>query len=220
MITLKSEGFTESIRISGMAILLCCTLTAETVQAGDSQWVLRQATPSGQIFHRDSGEFPIAWVMIVTDFDAPPARVHTVVTDYNHFAEFIPFVAESRIILEEGDQQWVYHHLEFPGLIADRAYLFNSTSRASLPEENFFRVEWDLTDRVFAAADLSVGIRPKAFSGYWELSPGTQPGSTRAHYTVVSDPGGLIPNWLVVKNTDRYVRMAVEAVRERLATVH
>ena len=40
--------------------------------------------------------------------------------------------------------------------------------------------------------------------------------STEAHYAVHSDPGGIVPGWLVTGMTERYIQQVVEAVRHRL----
>lgn len=213
---MKAESLLMSGKIFSIAILLWSTFLVETGQAGETRWTLTRTTPSGRIYHRDPGSMPIPWVKIVTEYEAPPARVHAIVTDYNHFAEFVPNVAESRIVREEGHDQWVYHHLHFRGPVADRVYLIKSTDGASRPEEDYFRIAWDMSDEVFPDTDLSVGIRPEAFSGYWELQPGAHPDSTEAHYAIYSDPGGFIPGWLVVNKTDTYIQQVVEAIRERL----
>ena len=211
-----AKGFPGSGRMTGTAMLLCGLLLSEAGQAGQPGWVPIRTTPSGQIYHRDSGHPSIPWARIVTQYAASPARVHAMVTDYDHFTEFIPNVTESRIVSEAGSNQWVYHHLHFPGPIADRAYLIKSNSSGSRPEEQYFRVAWELADRELSGVDLTTGIRPDAFSGYWEIHPGESPGSTVAHYAIFSDPGGFIPGWLVVAHTDRYIQQVVEAIRERL----
>ena len=212
------NGFLNAGKMSGKLMLLGgMLLLDEAGHAGEDGWALVNTTRSGQIYHRGVGNLSFPWVMIVTVFDAPPARLHAIVTDYNHFSEFIPNVAESRIVEDEAGEQWVYHHLHFPGPVADRVYLISSTDTASRPEENYYRVAWNLTERTFPDIDLTAGISPEVFSGYWELRPGEHTGSTEARYAVYSDPGGFIPGWLVGKMTDRYVQQVVDAIRARLA---
>ncbi len=217
MSAMNAEGFPGAESIFGSAFVLCSILLAATGQAGQSRWMPAEMTASGQIYHHEVAGSSIPRVKIVTNYDASPARVHALVTDYDRFAAFVPNVAESRVVLARDSDQWVFHHLHFPGPVADRAYLIKSTDRESRPDENYFRVAWDLADREFPDVDLSAGTRPDAFSGYWELHPGKTRDSTEAHYAIYSDPGGFIPGWLVVKYTDRYVQQVVEAFRKRLA---
>ena len=179
-------------------------------------WRLIETTVAGKIYHRAVEGSSIPRAMIVATFDAPPERVHVVVVDYEHFAEFIPNVFTSRVVAHEGNAQWVYHHLRFPGPVADRVYLIRSTSREHRSRQPYYRVEWALDDRPFPDIDLSVGVQPDAFSGSWELRSIGNPNTTEGRYAVHSEPGGLIPAWLVTRMTDRYIQQVVEAVRQRL----
>jgi hypothetical protein len=182
---------------------------------GAAGWTAQAATGAGRIYHREVQDSLVPLVMIATSFNSDPAAVHAIVTDYDRFAGFIPHVLESRVLRREGSHQWVFHHLHFPGPVADRVYVFRSTDSGSAAEPGY-RVEWQLSDRRFPGVDTSVGIRPQRFSGFWELRPAAQGTATEARYAVHSDPGGYIPAWLVVRMTDRYVQQVVEAVRERL----
>jgi hypothetical protein len=187
------------------------------IETAHAPWQAVADTPQGQIYHRDVAGSSLPETMIVTRLDAPPARVHALVTDYGHFAEFIPNVAESRVLLQAGGRQWVFHHLHFAGPVADRAYVIESTDAASRPQENYYRVEWELSDRDFPGSEGQTGVSPHTFSGFWDLRPVERGRATEARYAVHSDPGGLIPDWLVVKMTDRYIQQVMVAVRRRLA---
>jgi len=202
-------------------ILLCCgavLLLSGGAQAGEDEWQLGKETPAGSLYHKASGDSSPPWTMIAARFAASPAHVHAVVTDYDHFSAFIPNVYESRVVRDSGSEQWVYHHLRFPGPVADRRYIFVSTDRDSRPADGYYRVEWVLSDEIFPGIDLSPGIRPLAFAGFWEIQAGRDAGWTEARYAVYSDPGGMIPGWLVSAMTDRYAGQVVEAVRARLAS--
>ena len=108
------NGFLNFRNISSKFMLLgSMLLLAESGQTAENQWIQIEATGSGQIYHREAGNSSIPWIMIVTTFAAPPARVHTIVTDYNNFKAFIPNVAESRIVWDEDGNQWVYHHKQW-----------------------------------------------------------------------------------------------------------
>jgi len=218
MSTVRVNGFMISAGKSG-SLLLCgiVLLLTGNIQAVEDEWQLVRQTRTGDIYHRKAGDSSIPWTMIAAGFAASPAHLHAIVTDYNHFSEFIPNVYESRVLRETGDVQWVYHHLQFHGPVADRRYVIVSTDRNSRPEEDYYRVEWVLSDEIFPGIDLSAGVRPLAFAGFWEIQPGRAAGSTEARYAVRSDPGGLVPGWLVATMTDRYVVRVVQAIRQRLA---
>ena len=214
----RVNGCMNSAGKSGV-LLLCGVvwLLAGDIQAGQGEWQLVKETRAGDLYHREMRDSSIPWTMITATFTASPERVHAIVTDYDHFSEFIPNVAESRVVQDTGNEQWVYHHLHFPAPVADRSYVIVSTDRGSRPQDGHYRVEWVLSDEIFPGVDLSAGVRPLAFAGFWELQPGRDAGSTEARYAVHSDPGGLVPGWLVSIMTDRYAVQVVQAIRERLA---
>ncbi len=191
---------------------------ATAAGAGDClQWQPVRESAAGVLLHRCRKGSDLPEVMIRTRFQAPPGRVHAVVTDYDRFAEFIPNVGVSRVLEEQADgTRWVYHHLRFPAPVADRVYVIRSRDRASRRSGGYYRVDWELAERAFAVLQDAAGVRPAAFSGFWELAPADGGGATDARYSVYSDPGGLVPDWLVARMTGRYVEQVVAAIRQRL----
>ena len=200
--------------VSGL--FLAVPVAGEGADIDADGWRLVETIAAGQIYHREVEGSSVPWAMLVTTFDTPPERVHEVVVDYDHFADFIPNVFKSRVLAHEGKSQWVYHHLQFSSPITDRVYLIISTDRECRVQQPCYRVEWELDDRSFQDIDLSAGIQPNAFSGFWELRSTEKPNRTEGRYAVHSEPGGFIPGWLVTRMTDRYIQQVVEAVRERL----
>jgi hypothetical protein len=149
-------------------------------------------------------------------FRVPPERLYTVITDYDRFIEFIPYVTNSRILRQEGEMGYVHQHLRFPGPVADRYYTITSSAAASRPRDNFFRVEWHLVPEssvIVPAEEDEEGVVPSAFSGFWELTPSTNGTTTEAVYSIHLDPGGVLPSWLVTPMMNRYLVQVVEAVR-------
>ena len=179
-------------------------------------WRMSADTAQGRLYHRAVEGSPLPEAMIVTRLDAPPVRVRALVTDYDRFAEFIPNVAESRVLQQAGGRQWVFHRLHFGAPIADRVYVIESSDAASRPRSNYYRIEWTLSGRHFPVLDDADGVRPRAFSGFWDLRPIEDGDATEAAYAVHSDPGGLMPDWLVMKMTDRYIRQLITVLRRRL----
>jgi len=178
------------------------------------QWRQVLETAEGPVFHRCRPDSPVDEVMIQTRFQAAPERLYALVTDYEAFEHFIPDVLDSRVLEQDGAVQWVYHHLRFPGPVADRVYVMKSTSAAA--PRRAWRVEWALSERVFPQVDMTAGIRPDSLSGFWEIEAADSAGMTKARYAVHVDPGGLVPVWLVVRMTDRYVQQVVAALRRQL----
>lgn len=220
----RGKSFLACVKRAGCFTCLVSGLFLAVPVAGEGGtidadgWRLVETVAAGQIYHREVEGSSVPWAMLVTTFDTPPERVHAVVVDYDHFAEFIPNVFKSRVMAHEGRTQWVYHHLKFFAPITDRIYLIRSTDRECRVQQPCYRVEWALDDRSFQDIDISAGIQPNAFSGFWELRSTDKPNRTEGRYAVHSEPGGFIPGWLVTRMTDRYIQQVVEAIRERLET--
>jgi hypothetical protein len=199
-----------------VACLLPALLVAKVTIADVAGWVMISCAEQGGIYHQRVAGSAYPRIMIRTTFEAPPVDVYRLVNDYDRFAAFVPNVKESRVVYAEGQTQWVYHHLQFPGPVADRVYLLESSDAGSRMDDAVYRIAWRLSDRNFADVDLTSGVRPDGFTGHWLIEPGDRPGTSRAEYVIHSEPGGLIPAWLVTRMSDRYVRQLVDAIRQEL----
>jgi hypothetical protein len=200
-----------------LAVCIFSLLSLAGLAAGRcDDWRQSGHSAAGNLYHRCQQGSPVPWVMIRTHFEAPPARLHTLVTDYDSFEGLIPNVAESRMLEKSGDIQWVYHRLHFSGPITDRTYIIRSTDADSRPQAHYYRVVWELADRKFPGIDTGAGVQPGAFSGFWEIWSADNGLTSEARYAVHSDPGGWVPGWLVAGMTDRYVGQVIAAIGERL----
>jgi ribosome-associated toxin RatA of RatAB toxin-antitoxin module len=147
--------------------------------------------------------------------EAPPARLFAVITDYDHFAEFVPYVTRSQVVRREVGLRRVSQHLRFPGPVADRHYVIESRDSVTSAPQERWRVEWRLVPDKNLAASGETGITPNAFTGYWELTPVAGGTATDAIYSLHFDPGGALPSWLVTIAMNRYLPKVINAVRAR-----
>ncbi len=201
-----------------MLLLPVLAAGADAAVAASScrQWHPVRETGEGTIFHRCRPGTSVDEVMIETEFRTAPERLFRLVNDYSAFVDFIPDVAESRVLETAGTVQWVFHRLHFTGPVADRTYILQSRSEVTGAPPVAWHVEWALSDRAFPQVDLSAGVQPDSLSGFWEITASEHPAVTKARYAVYSDPGGHVPVWLVTRMTDRYVQQVVTAIRRRL----
>jgi ribosome-associated toxin RatA of RatAB toxin-antitoxin module len=149
--------------------------------------------------------------------EVPPARLFSVITDYDRFAEFVPYVVRSRVVHREDGLRRVSQHLHFPGPVADRHYVIESRDRYTPFPQEHWRVEWRLVPETNRPAPDAEGITPAAFTGYWELAPVSGGAATDAIYSLHFDPGGALPAWLVTFAMNRYLPKVIDAVRARAA---
>jgi ribosome-associated toxin RatA of RatAB toxin-antitoxin module len=147
--------------------------------------------------------------------EVPPALLFSVITDYDRFAEFIPYVVRSQVEYREDGIRRVFQQLRFRGPLADRHYVIESRdSYTSFPQERW-RVEWRLVPKRELPVSGEAGITPTAFAGYWELAPVAGGTATDAIYSLHFDPGGVLPAWLVTFAMNRYLPKVIDAVRVR-----
>jgi ribosome-associated toxin RatA of RatAB toxin-antitoxin module len=150
-------------------------------------------------------------------FDAPPASVHRVLTDYDQFARFVPEVAQSRVLRRAGDVRWVYQRLEFPPPVAPREYLLRITDRLHPRPGVYATIAWSATAPAGSSVPDSDAVTPKRFDGHWVLRPARGGRATAATYGVDFDPGGSLPGWLIAAMADRYALSVIEALRRRIS---
>ncbi len=126
----------------------------------------------------------------------PPEVVWQVLNDYSNYKEFMPFTKESTVDLVRsgGDVVYFYSELSFP-LINDRYYSLKITSEENVDgQRRTYFITWTLDPEKSSNLYLN--------SGSWKLLPyGGQGDRTLAFYTVITDPGGTIPNFLKNKST-------------------
>lgn len=166
-----------------------------------------------RVFNRSWAGSPIPEVLARVVIHVPPKRLYAVITDYDHFTEFLPYVTSSRILRREGEIRFVHQRLHLPAPLADRYYTIAST-QVRLPE-NIFRVEWHIVPDSGVTTPGEEGLIPSAFSGFWELTPNEDGTVTHAVYSIRFDPGGAVPSWLATLAMNRYVPKVVEAVRAK-----
>lgn len=147
--------------------------------------------------------------------EVPPARLFAVITDYDRFAEFVPYVTRSQVVRREAGLRRVSQHLRFPGPVADRHYVIESRDSVTSSPPERWRVEWRLVPETALPEPGEKGIAPAAFTGYWELTPIAGGAATNAIYSLHFDPGGALPAWLVTFAMNRYLPRVIDAVRAR-----
>ncbi len=148
---------------------------------------------------------------------ASPACVFQVISDYDHFDEFVPYVKRSRIVRSEAPTRWVYQRLSRPGPVSDRHYVIRIDDDLSRSERDVYRVTWAMSADAAGSLQDADAIVPAAMSGSWTLLPRDGSASTQATYTVHLDPGGgVLPAWLVTIGASQNLPRVMNAVRDRV----
>lgn len=222
-------------RSLGLYLVLLMTLLyaapSSAVDPDTSRAAAGRAQPIGQgwkpvkeiegirIFHRRINGSAYPQAMARTVFGAPPQRVHAVVSDYDHFADFIPYVLESKTLGRREGIRWVYQRLRFPGPISDRRYIIRIEDLLGQARHGYYRVQWRLAANGTHPVPDGPGVVPTIMSGFWDLRPAADGTQTDATYVVHLDPGGMLPAWLISFAADRHLSKVMAAVRDRVHRV-
>jgi len=115
-------------RLVRLLLWSACWLTATCVAgpAGDAaagEWSLVRRDGDVEIYQRPLEDSELPAVRGHTHFHAPVSEVFGVISDYDHFAGFIPLVSESRVLEAGARFSQVYQRLDLPLPIADRHYI-------------------------------------------------------------------------------------------------
>jgi len=198
--------------------LFCCVVTS-VGGAWAGTWTRVRQVERVDLYLRAVSGSDIPAVRGITHFDVSPDEVFRVISDYDHFAGFIPLVSESRVLEKDVRTAWVYQRLDLPLPIADRHYIIRVDNLLNEPARDAIDVTWQLDRLRSQSLPAKDALLPDAFSGSWHLQSTDGEAGCDAVYTVHVEPGGALPDWLFVRVTRRYVVQVMDAVRRRIERV-
>lgn len=203
-------------------VALFCVLLTAAVLAYGAEW-----SPAGEgweyvrqvgdieLYRKSVAGSVFPALLVRRKIQAPASEVHEVVTDYNRFAEFVPYAMESMIVQASGSEANVYQRLHLPGPVADRHYVIRSEGRVVRESEPVFHVSWTLNEERTRALDMDRVIAPEVFEGFWRVTDIVPGDECDAVYSIHIEPGGKVPAWLYRRVAERYVVKLMNAVTER-----
>jgi uncharacterized protein YndB with AHSA1/START domain len=200
-------------------VLVAWLLCHLGVSVGSEAWHLASDSEGVRIYHPAASDPAVHGIRAEIVFDAAPEQVHRVITDYDHFAEFVPDVTQSSVIRCAGNVRWVHQRLEFPPPVAPREYVLQITDRLQPAPGVYARIDWTLDPSPEYGVQRTGAVAPRRFTGFWVLRPVEGGNATAAKYRVQFDAGGVLPQWLVTPMTDRYALSVIEAVGDRIGMV-
>lgn len=200
-----------------LALALAAVLAAPAARALDVKspgpdWTEANRTDDLVIFTKDveKGRKLVA----VSEIDAAPEVIFKVVGDFDNYADFMPYVKESRVLSRKGDRELTaYTLLELP-LVSERDYALLVSFTKGTPENGgVFKTEW--TAKPQAQPEREGVVRVVLNDGSWTLEPLDGGKRTRVTYTLLTHPGGSIPNWIANKSNTTAIPDLFAAIRKR-----
>ena len=199
---------------AAIAIFATSSAQAFDVKSPGVDWTEAYRTSELVIFTQDveKGRRIIA----VGEMEAPPAVVFNVIADFEHYPDFMPYVKESRVLSRMGDGEVITYARVVPPFVSERDYLLKvRMTRGMASNGGVFKIEWTAIPE--AQPKIEGVVRVKLNEGSWLAEPHEGGTRTRLTYTLLTNPGGLIPVFVVNMSNTIAIPKLFEAVRKRSA---
>ena len=164
------------------------------------------------IWQREVPGSPIYEIRVETVFAASSERIWQVIRDVAQHSSFLPYVAESRVLRNEDAMRRLVYQRISPPVVNDRDYTIRTIA---WPDH-----ETGVFEQHFAAANNQGppprrdAVRVANLKGGWILEP-LDAHHTRIVYWIHTDPGGLIPAWLINLGSRISVPRLLAAIEKR-----
>ena len=144
---------------------------------------------------------------------APGAVFETIWKQREHL-EFVPFLKQLRILSDTGDEHVAYEQLALP-LVRDRDYTVRLRKRVD-PAGDRYEILIESANDAGPPPDGSY-VRVTNIHGSWTVEAGPDGKGSVVRYELQSDPGGIIPAWLVNRTQRHAAADLVRAMLKRTA---
>lgn len=148
----------------------------------------------------------------MSEIDAPPLLEFGVLTDFDHYTDFMPHTKETRVIARQGeDRRTVYQRLK-PPIVEERDYAIEIT----LSQEDGGVCQSRRTSAPDAVPLAEGCVRVRINSGTWRVEP--LPGDrARLIHRLQTHPGGSIPTWVANRSDTVATPALFTAIRREVA---
>ena len=207
----RSHYLSAVLRLT--VFLLALVLPAAAVRADD--WKEASRGKDLTVSTRERAGSPIAEVRAVGQIEASPATVKAVLDDRDHYPNFMPYVAEVRVLSTNPGAHTLVSYMRLnPPIVGERDYTI-AVHEEARPGGGFFS-SWRLANDKGPAEKPGV-VRVKVNEGSWLLEPDNGGTATRATYTLFTDAGGNVPGFVVNQANKRSLSDLFAAVRKTAA---
>lgn len=188
-------------------------LTPAVARADDWKEVSR--TKDLVVATRPRAGSPIAEVRAVGRVAASPATVKAVLDDRDHYPQFMPYVAETRVVSANPGARTLIAYMRLdPPMVGERDYTI--AVRDEPRGTGGYFTSWRLANDKGPPEKPGV-VRVKVNEGSWLLEPEDGGAATQATYTLFTDAGGSVPSFVVNQANKRSLGDLFAAVRKAAA---
>lgn len=153
-----------------------------------------------------NAEVPIGDVLGIVA--GTPEEVLEIITDFDNYDEFVPYMAETEILEYDGQTYLCRGVTDTPWPMDDRRWTVQAwVGEREVDGMNLLLSTWDYVPGSGNLEDTE---------GYWLLIPwGTDGSQTLVRYYIIADLGTWLPDFILVWATENMLPGLLEAIRER-----
>ncbi len=205
-----------AVLVPAVLVLAASTSNALDARPPGPEWELANKRDDLIIYTRDNPKVGTRDLVAVGEVDGTPESVFRIVTDFDRYPKFMPYVKESKTLKRADDNRLTVYSLLSPPLVDDRDYAIDVTmTPGSAQNGGKYTSAWVSVPE--AAPERGGVIRVKINTGSWQMEPIDGGKRSRVTYTVSTHPGGSIPTWIANKSNTVAIPDLFKAVREQAA---
>jgi hypothetical protein len=153
-------------------------------------------------------------ILAVSDIETPPVIVFKVLSDFEHYRDFMPYVKESRILDRKSTGETITYARIAPPFVSERDYpLVVRTTPGEASNGDVFKIEWIAAPEI--EPEVKGVVRVRLNEGSWRGEPRDDGSRTRLTYTLLTNPGGLIPDFVLDLSNTIAIPELFDSVRKR-----
>lgn len=178
-----------------LSLLVFLPLLAFRGNDGPSfEWRLKRNTQGIKVFVRDVTGSNLKELKIETSFDASLDEVYAAVQDANNYKNWVYRLTSSRALKDVSVwESYDYYLIDFPWPMDDRDMITHSVATQDAKSKVLTIQTSSSPNYLGTNPDI---VRIRKHSNKWVLKP-VAPNKVELVYTLQSDPGGAIPDWVI-----------------------
>lgn len=193
-------------------ILLFVFLAAPSGQK-DSEWKLKKDADGIKVYYRKSEDSRINELKLTTTVESSLSALVSLLRDVPNYTTWIYKCVVSEPLGNSSPQEGRYYtQLDFPWPLSDRDFVAQSVLSQD-PETKI--VEIHSTGLPDQLEEKKGAVRIKTLKLYWKFTP-LPKGKVQIDYELLSDPGGMLPKWLINMALDQGPTKTILALRQEI----
>jgi Polyketide cyclase / dehydrase and lipid transport. len=200
------------VAFAAAAVFAATPAQAFDVKSPGPDWTEAYHTSELTIFVKDVDEG--RRIVAATEMEARPEIIFDVLSDFEHYPDFMPYVKESRVLGRESNGEVITYARVAPPFVNERDYLLRVRMvRGTASNTGVFKIEWKAVPEM--QPEVEGVVRVKLNEGSWLAAPLDGGTRTRLTYTLLTNPGGLIPDFVANMSNTIAIPELFKAVGKR-----